>query len=298
MLQQLHGRNREYPSSDVWTKDALDALPVQLRAIAADDEEGAIAFLLLTPGFLEAWGAPTDLLGGNPIVPHDEDAARIHAALLAEASAWIDEENLAGLEVLLPMSSENVRRDDVQDAFYEGLGFQRFYYTMVRELDAIDECPSADFDIEVVPAAALQLEDLYSNYSACTAAGEIELVAHQTPNERRAYFDDLASDTLGHPGSLALMIGDEMIGFALVAPVSETAAHLAWIGIAPNRRGEGLGQLLLCQVMQTCKEHQVERMSLYTDATVEGRTLYEAFGFARAGTLTYRWRRSSEGESR
>ena len=85
-----------------------------------------------------------------------------------------------------------------------------------------------------------------------------------------------------------------MIGFAFVAAVSDSAAHLAWIGITPQRRGEGLGHLLLRQVMLTCKEHQAERMSLYTDADVGAQTLYEDLGFARAGTLTYRWQRPED----
>jgi len=292
VLDDLKKRDGRYCCSERWTDDALAELPVNIRAIGAHDDDGAVALLLLVPGFLEPWGVLTDLLGANPIVPFDEDAARIHAALLGEASGWIAQEELSGLEILLPMGPANMQPDRRQDAFYEGLGFKRFYYTMTRELDSMDDCPERGAEFEVVPAPAIRVDELYDNYVACTASGEIELVAKQSPTARREYFDSLAEDTLGHPGSVALLQGDQLLGFVLAAAMSETAAHLAWIGILPDQRGQGLGRLLLCHMMETCKERQIERMSLYTDTSAGAQTLYHRLGFTTAGALTYRWRRN------
>jgi ribosomal protein S18 acetylase RimI-like enzyme len=291
LLHALEARDDAITDCDRWTDETLAELPVAVRAVLASDETGPVALLFLVPGMLEPWGAPSDLLGGNPILPLDANAARTHAALLSEASAWIDEAGESGLEILLPMGPANMTRDDRQDAFFEGLGFRRFYYTMTRELGALPECPERASDVEIVPAAAFSPGELYANYAACTAAGEIELVSKQDPPEHREFFDSLADDTLGHCGSLALARGDRLVGFALVAPLSSKAAHLAWIGVLPDDRGQGFGRYLLCRVMQACRGSRVERLSLYTDTSVGAQTLYRDLGFSLAGTLTYRWRR-------
>lgn len=292
-LEGLRTRERVYENCREWTDGALESLPQQIQAFGAYDSEGALGLLLLCPGFLEPWGAPTDLLGANPIVPFDQDAARIHAVLLSEASVWATEEGLSGLEILLPMGSANMRLDRVQDSFYEGLGFERFYYTMTRELDSVESCQEVSHEFEVVPAAAITADELLGNYAACVAHDEIELVARQSEDERREYFDSLAEETLGHPGSLALIEDDRLLGFTLVAEVSDVAAHLAWIGILPDHRGRGLGGQLLCSAMETCREGQIDIISLYTDTSAGAQTLYHRLGFAPGGALTYRWRRTA-----
>jgi len=293
VLDDLKKREDVFLGQARWTIPAVAGLPDAVRALVAQDGAGAAALLLLVPGLLEPWGAPTDLLGGNPIVPMTEDAARIHAALLSEASAWVAEEGLSGLEVLLPMGPANMVRNEQLDAFHEGLGFARFYYTLTRTLDDVDVDSGEDL-MEIVPAAAFSTDELFANYVDCLAHGEIELVAQQSESERRDYFDELIEETLGHPGSLALVEDDELVGFSLVAPMSETAAHLAWIGIIPDRRGCGLGGRLLRDVLTTCKDHQIERISLYTDTAIGARTLYHRLGFEPAGTLTYRWQRAGD----
>ncbi|MGD9676376.1 MAG: GNAT family N-acetyltransferase [Candidatus Bipolaricaulia bacterium] len=288
-LAQLAANGRPYPSSDAWTLAALSSLPKRRQAFIARDEAAPLGLLVLAPGFLEAWGAPTDLFGGNPILPADEHAAAIHTALLLEASAWTEHEGESGLEVLLPMGPANWVRDERLDAFFEHLSLTRSYFTMTRDLDQLP-ASRGDDGLELAPAAAATVDALYDNYAACVAHGEIELVARQTPDERRAHFDSLLDETLGHPGSLALFDDDRLVAFALVAAWSETAAHLAWIGALPEDRGRGHGRHLLCDVMAACREQGIERISLYTDASVIGRTLYERLGFRPAGALTYRWR--------
>ena len=294
ILDELNRQNDSSLGRDRWAPQAIAGLPDAVRALVAQNDNGVVALLLLVPGLLEPWAAPIDLLGGNPVMPTTENAARIHAALLSEASAWVAEEGLSGLEILLPMGRDNMTRDERVDAFHEGLGFERFYYTMTRNLDDIGDCEPGDAVAEIVPAAAFSADELFGNYTQCLAHGEIERIANQSESERREYFDDLVAETLGHPASLAMVEDDELIGFTLMAPMSETAAHLAWIGIAPHRRGCGLGRRLLCDVLATCKDRQIERMSLYTDTSVGAQTLYHRLGFERAGTLTYRWRRPDQ----
>ena len=290
-LEGLRTGERVYEGHREWTDEALESLPQQIQAFGAYDSEGALGLLLLCPGFLEPWGAPTDLLGANPILALDQDAEEIYTALLLEARAWATKHDLSGLEILLPMGPANMLLDESRDAFYADLGFERFYYTMTRGLDSLDTCSEVGQQFEVVPAAAFSEDELYGNYAACVARGEIELVSRQSEDERLEYFHALAEDTLGHPGSLALLEDDRLLGFALAAVVMETAAHLAWIGILPDRRGQGLGRQLLCSVMEACREHQIAAMSLYTGTSVSAQTLYHRLGFAPAGTLTYRWRR-------
>jgi ribosomal protein S18 acetylase RimI-like enzyme len=289
-LVQLAANGHPYANPGEWTPRILRDLPEPRQVFVASDGRTTLGLLVLTAGFLETWGAPIDLLGGNPILPLDGQAAAIHTALLLEATAWIEREGEKGLEILLPMGSANWKRDERLDAFLGHLGFERFYFAMTRDLDQLPECD--DSALEIAPVASATPEELYENYSACAAHGEIELVAKQTVDERRAYFDSLLEDTLGHPGSLALFDDDRLIGFTLVAGWDETAAHLAWIGILPESRGRGYGQRLLYDAMVTCREQGIERMSLYTDVSVSAKTIYERVGFQPAGALTYRWRAS------
>ena len=290
VLRELNVSGRTYVGSDLWTAEALATLPEDVQAFVAADKDGFVGLLLLTPGFLEPWAAPIDVLGANPIVPLDQDAAAVHTALLLEASAWIAEQDLSGLEILLPMGAVNLQSDERLDQFLGRLKFERYYYTMARDLTSVPDCSEFPVDCEIIPVASLAEDELYANYAACVAQGEIELVSRQSDEERREYFTSLVAETLAHPASLALMEGDELLGFALVASTSESTAHLAWIGVLPERRGQGLGARLLCEVLETSLREQVETMSLYTDTSVGAQTLYHRLGFAPAGALTYRWR--------
>jgi len=288
-LVQLAASGHPYADPGKWTPKVLRELPEPRQVFVASDGRTALGLLVLTSGFLEMWGAPTDLLGGNPVLPLDGQAAAIYTALLLEASAWIEREGETGLEILLPMGSANWERDERLDGFLGHLGFDRFYFAMTRDLDQLPE--SDDSALEIAPVASLTPEELYENYSACVAHGEIELVARQTEGERRTYFESLLEDTLGHPGSLALFGDGRLLGFTLATAWSETAAHLAWIGVLPEHRRQGLGQRLLCDAMATCRESGIERMSLYTDVSLPAKSIYERLGFQPAGALAYRWRR-------
>jgi GNAT superfamily N-acetyltransferase len=281
----LRGNGRIYASAP---QDA--ELPSPLQAFVASDRGSPLGLLLLSQGFLETWGASAELLGGNPIVPRDEEAAAIHTALLLEASAWIEQEGLPGLEVLLPMGPANFVRDERLDGFLAHLGLRRSYVTMARSLSKVPDPRRDRDDLEIAPAAAAGLVELYLNYAASTAQGEIELLARQTPDEHREYFDGLVEETLAHPASLAAFSGDRLIGFTLVADWDETASHLAWVGVLPEERGRGVGRRLLLETMAACREQGSERMSLYTDVGLSAESLYDALGFKPAGALTYRWR--------
>jgi len=285
VLKDLRGNGRTYAPTP---HDA--ELPTSLQAFIASDCGSAVGILFLAHGLLETWGAPVDLMGGNPRLPQDDDAAAIHTALLLEASAWIERERLLGLEVLLPMGPANLVRDKQSDDFFERLGFLRSYVTMTRGLKGLPSPAQERGDLEIAPAAAASLAELYRNYADATAQGEIELLARQTPDEHREYFDGLVDETLGHPASLAAFSGDRLIGFTLVADWDETASHLAWIGVLPEERGRGVGRHLLLEAMAACREQGSERMSLYTDVGLSAESLYDALGFKAAGALTYRWR--------
>ena len=294
VLRGLTSSGRTYPATASWTAEALAGLPETLQAFVAADTDGFVGLLLLTPGFLEPWAAPTDLLGGNPIVPLDQDAAAIHTSLLLEASTWVAEQDLSGMEVLLPMGAINAHADPRLDAFLGRLGFGRYYYTMVTDLETLPECPSTALDIELVAATSIPEDDLFANYAACVAQGEIELVERQSDDEKRAYFNSLAEETLAHPASIALILEERLVGFALIAATSDVTSHLAWIGILPELRGQGLGTRLLCEVIEACHQAQTEKITLYTDTSVGAQTLYHKLGFTPAGALTYRWRNVTE----
>ncbi|MFC2078953.1 GNAT family N-acetyltransferase [Candidatus Bipolaricaulota bacterium] len=291
LLDEFRDREPAYAGSARWSDEALAELPEQIQAFAAYDSGGVVGVLLLGPGVFELWGARTDLLGANPLLPACAEG-EIHTALLIEAKTWASSENLSGLEILLPMGPTNMHRDDRQDTFYEGLGFERFYYTMTRELDLLDCRFDIDSQTKFAPTESIPVDELFKNFAGCLAHGEIEFMTRMSRDDRREYFTSLAEETTNHQGSLALMRDDQLLGFALVAAESKTIAHLAWIGVLPEHRSKGLGRKLLCSVMDACRKQHIGSMSLYTDTDVGAQTLYHGLSFSPAGALTYRWRRT------
>lgn len=292
LLDGLSERDETYSDSDNWSEQTLTHLPQPIQAFTAADSQGPAALLILCPGVFEAWGAPTDLLGANPILPDNAAADEIHSALLMEAKAWATRESITGLEVFLPMGPANMQRSKPLDSFYRTLGFDRFYYTMTRDISSLNGLDDGDMLMKIVPVSTISVDELYANFAASLAHGEIEFMSSMSDENRREYFESLAEETARHNGSLALLGDAGVIGFTLVTAMPGAGAHLAWIGVLPEHRSTGIGQHLLRKTLARCHAEGLAFMSLYTDTTVDAQSLYRNLGFTPAGALAYRWRRA------
>ncbi|PSO78029.1 MAG: ribosomal-protein-alanine N-acetyltransferase [Cyanobacteria bacterium QS_4_48_99] len=75
----------------------------------------------------------------------------------------------------------------------------------------------------------------------------------------------------------------QLIGISCFWSILEEA-HITILGVNPDYQGKGLGQLLLCAILQDAVRCQLERATL--EVRVSNRTalyLYEKFGFKQAG---------------
>jgi|GEM_PF-1266849 GNAT superfamily N-acetyltransferase len=290
ILDAMSERDEVYSHTDHQSEHALAHLPEQTRVFTAADSRGPIGLLVFCQGVFDPWGAPTDMLGTNPILPNGEIAEEVHSALLAEAKSWATETSTGGLEIFLPMGPANMQRDEALDGFYETLGFDRFYYTMTRDISSLSDVEHSDIPMKIVPASSISVDELYINFADSLAHGEIEFMSSMPDDDQREYFESLVEETISHKGSLALLGDVGVVGFTLVTTMPDAGAHLAWIGMLPNHRGKGLGQSLLYRTMTACQTTGARLLSLYTDSTVDAQSLYLNLAFEPAGALAYRWK--------
>ena len=83
--------------------------------------------------------------------------------------------------------------------------------------------------------------------------------------------------------SLTMEAGDNLIGFGQVLHMDARRAHLARIIVAPRLRGQGLGKLLLGELMVRARQQGCERISLYVDRRNPiALSLYAGLGFEQA----------------
>jgi ribosomal-protein-alanine N-acetyltransferase len=96
--------------------------------------------------------------------------------------------------------------------------------------------------------------------------------------------DLLAADIdLYSADSLAMVAGNRLIGFGQIIHMEKDRAHLARIIIAPRLRGQGLGKLLLCELMARARRQGCRHISLYVDRRNRiALSLYAGLGFERA----------------
>lgn len=94
----------------------------------------------------------------------------------------------------------------------------------------------------------------------------------------------------GYPHIVAT-IGDEVAGYAYAGPYRPRPAYAATVEnsvyIDPDRRGRGLGRLLLARLIAEAEARGYRQMVavIGDSANRDSIRLHEAMGFARAGTL-------------
>jgi len=110
--------------------------------------------------------------------------------------------------------------------------------------------------------------DLY--FEAKVAAELSEFLLHYDPSRDGFWYGTAGGDIAG--------------SIAIVGPeTAETGARLRWFIVAPAFQGHGLGERLLAQAVDFCREASFRRIYLTTFAGLDrARRLYEKVGFRLA----------------
>jgi L-amino acid N-acyltransferase YncA len=142
--------------------------------------------------------------------------------------------------------------------------------------------------VRPVSAADLrQVSDIFGWYATGSVATFEE--SPRTVAEWTRLTDELA--TLNLPFLVADEDG-EVAGYAYVGPWRRKPAYRATVEdsifIAPGRTGEGIGRLLLAELLSACTATGVRQViAVIADVDAEASIrLHEALGFALAGRLT------------
>lgn len=82
---------------------------------------------------------------------------------------------------------------------------------------------------------------------------------------------------------LGLFLGEELVGFGCYWAIVEEA-HLTILAIHPQYQNQGLGQFLLCALLDSARQRGLERATLEVNASNHSALrLYQKFGFLTAG---------------
>lgn len=125
----------------------------------------------------------------------------------------------------------------------------------------------------------MQISLRFADLGDLEAVHAIEQRSFARPWPLPAFADCLA------PGSLRrirlLCQGDEILGYALTLEL-EDDWDLYNLAIKEERRHEGLGRILLRDVLARARQAKAERIFLeYRESNLAARALYEAFGFEK-----------------
>jgi GNAT superfamily N-acetyltransferase len=84
--------------------------------------------------------------------------------------------------------------------------------------------------------------------------------------------------------------GAQLVGCIAIVEVSPEQAQLRWFIVAPEARGHGLGQRLLREAIQFCRDRTYQSVFLLTvDKLTAAARLYQAVGFKLTQEQAGRW---------
>lgn len=236
---------------------------------------------------------PGSLLKGHPVISTEMNFHKISSRLIEEAINWTKKEKFKKIDLTIPIEEEEAKNRDFLD-LYGTYGFKKTYFCMQCELfeQKIDQVMIPE-DFEIKQLKMLNHEDIYRCYYDAFNTGQSPFFFEQSETEKRDYFDTLLTEiTLNEEASLAILKGNQLVGFTLVAPIfGETNKHLNCICIHPDFRKKGLGRNLLAATMKKIVKQGNRTMTLYTDVfNTRGIDLYQKNGFKEGGgTITYLW---------
>ncbi|MGY5853903.1 MAG: GNAT family N-acetyltransferase [Candidatus Thorarchaeota archaeon] len=267
--------------------------------------EGTVAVLSYTNSQLVGWmilvrqdesSFTMNPWGMHPFVSPEHDRREVSSSLVKHAVEWAEGEEFSTIQFYAQHSWE--KDDEVQESFKElynlqGLAAKTVSVDMKRglaesELSSI-KCPKG---YQLVETKRFDNDTLYSCYYDAFEDEGLTLFVQQSDDERRAYFDDLASMNLNPKTSLAIEREDQLIGFSFVIPYGDENQHLTCICVHPEFGSKGLGRCLLNAIEREVQKQGSKTMTLYTDHGIRAFDLYIKSGWEVTETYTqYVWQR-------
>jgi len=109
----------------------------------------------------------------------------------------------------------------------------------------------------------------------------IENVSFSHPWSRESYLYELRENQLAH--YYGCFDGEELLAYAGLWLIMDEG-HIANVAVKPERRGQGLGELLMRRVITACLSQQISWITLEVRESNEvARRLYAKLGFGLAG---------------
>ena len=279
-----------------WLQDEFDGL--ERVAVLARERGELVGWLLLAIRSNSLVEINPWFLGGQPLVAPGRELRSIGALLLARAVRWAGKERVGRIEVAVPHSG-NLVQDSGTREWFEAQGFpvKLTYVDMVcslREQELTPENPPPG--VEIAPLAEADQEALYDCYIAAFAAGDALFFFDQGETERRTFFAALGLDEAREEtASLCLYLREQLIGFTYVLPYGEGNRHISCMCVHPDWQDQGLGKLMLRQVLQQVAAQGLETLTLGTETGMRAFHLYRDHGFqVTGGNTVFVWRQSSD----
>ncbi|MHA2003777.1 MAG: GNAT family N-acetyltransferase [Candidatus Thorarchaeota archaeon] len=241
------------------------------------DEQNAIE---MNPWFLD----------GHPIVDLELGEAELDSRMIQSVKEYA--ESIHALRVNVHFMKEG----SPQARLYEELGMTLFEeVTHLRaglsELEIISAAPLNEVDI--VPLYETPRESLYDCWYASFQSGQDRSFFARTQEQNRAHFEEMFdkedNDTRA---SIALMMSEQIIGFALVKKThGENNGHIWELGVHPDFKRRGYARLMLGVVRDRLLQEDMKTVSLNYDTSNEpAMKLYRSYNFEAGWTqIGYTW---------
>lgn len=129
------------------------------------------------------------------------------------------------------------------------------------------------FNLEIKPLSTMHLDALV----------ELDRVCFDGLWSREAYLRELDSPTSNLLGLFSPLYPLQLLGMGCFWSILEEA-HITILAVHPQHQHQGLGQTLLCSLLQKAYKQGLERATLEVRASNQKAiSLYQKFGFKTAG---------------
>ena len=256
-----------------------------------------VGWLLLIPQnhrklMMNPWGI-------HPFMDPEFDRKKTTSILLQESTRWANQEGFEVIEFYAQQSMEDVSYHEDYKQQYESCDIHAKGYTVDMQLDLskselVSKKSQPNFLLTSIEECSM--DDLYSCYYSAFTEEKLWYFMEQNEEEKRAYFDELASMDLETKSSLVLKKNQKIVGFTFVIPYGEnTNRHLTCICIHPDFGRRGLGRFLLNETQKRVAQQGCETMTLYTDYGIRAYDLYVKNGWEVTEKYTpYVWKKLIE----
>lgn len=228
--------------------------------------------------------------GTHPLTDPKEDRMKVTASLVKEATRWAEKEGFEVIEFYVPKSMEDIELHEDYMQLYESCNVYAKGFTVDMQLELskselVPNEPQPDFLLTSIED--FRMDELYSCYYSAFKEEKLWYFMEQNEEEKRAYFDELASMDLDSMSSLVLKKDQRIVGLTFVIPYGDdTNRHLTCICVHPEFGRRGLGRFLLQENQKRAAQQGCKTMTLYTDYGIRAYDLYVKNGWEVVETYT------------